>query len=345
MMPKMSLGAYYDYYSLDYPSIFSSSIGAFNLGDDSEKLYGTRVTMSQPLYTGGKSKTLRKQAAHKLLSDQAQHQAEKNRIIYEVKKHFFIIFYLKKIRTVISNTELQVAKARESALKAEMELQLKREGLNTDMELNRTLHKFNSLVSAEFIESESISDGIEIDETIFDEKLTKLILIAQQNRPEMKGLKAKETIDSLSVGLGKSFKFPNVDLFSTYDYLHARGDEWASNFQVGMSFTFPLYDGGARWSQFMERNALFQKTKILVSAENERIKNQVKQAYQNLVFTKKIHDLMRDRKDSFQLPAKSGVKDIKEWKEVMTNYLVAEKDLRVAVAFLNFSTGSEISKY
>jgi len=343
--PRMSLGAYYDYYNLGYPSIFSSSIGAFNLGPDSEELYGTRITLAQPLYTGGKNKTIKKQASQKLLSMKAQYLAEKNRIIFEVKKKFIEVFYLKKMCDVISNAETSVSKAASGSLKTEMKMYLKTEKLNLDMELTRTLHELNSLVSAEFIESESISDGFKIDGTVPDENITKLILIAQQNRPEMKGLRARELIDSLSVELGKSFKFPNVDFFSKYDYLHAIDDEWSSNFQVGMSLTFPLYDGGVRWQQFREQNALFQKTKILISSEEERIKSQVEQAYTGLEFSKKIFALAQKRKESFSIPPNSGVKGIKKWKEVMMNYLTAERDMFVASAFLEFSTGSEISKY
>ncbi|MFH1958293.1 MAG: TolC family protein [bacterium] len=345
MKPRMSLGAYYDYYNLGYPSIFSSSIGAFNLRPDSEELYGTRITLDQPLYTGGKNKTIKKQASHNLLSTQAQYLTEKNRIIYEVERKFIEVFYLKKMSAVISSAETSIAKADPGSLETEIGMQMEKEKINLDMELNKTLHELNSLVSAEFIESAQVADALVPDPTVLDGNLTKLILIAQQNRPELKGLKARESIDSLSVELGKSFKFPNVDFFSKYDYLHAIEDEWSSNFQVGVSLTFPLYDGGVRWSQYRERNALFQKTKILISSEEERIKSQVEQAYKGLEFSRKIFGLAQKRKDSFSIPSKSGVQDIKKWKEVMMDYLAAERDMLVASAFLKFSTGSEIPKY
>ncbi|MFH1352227.1 MAG: TolC family protein, partial [bacterium] len=319
--------------------------GAFNLRPDSEELYGTRITLDQPLYTGGKNKTIEKQASHNLLSTQAQYLTEKNRIIYEVERKFIEVFYLKKMSAVISSAETSIAKTDPGSLEAEIGMQMEKEKINLDMELNKTLHELNSLVSAEFIDSAQVLVTLVPDETVLDGNLTKLILIAQQDRPELKGLKARESIDSLSVELGKSFKFPNVDFFSKYDYLHAIEDEWSSNFQVGVSLTFPLYDGGVRWQQFMERNALFQKTKILISSEEERIKSQVEQAYRGLEFSTKIFGLAQKRKDSFSIPSKSGVKDIKKWKEVMMDYLTAERDLLVAAAFLKFSTGSEISKY
>jgi len=101
--PKLQLGAYYNRYNLNYPAIFSSAIGAFNLEENSQFLYGTRIVLTQPLYTGGKNKTLIKQAEQNLLSAKSVYLTMKNRLIYNVRKSYVDVIYLKKKHNILKN--------------------------------------------------------------------------------------------------------------------------------------------------------------------------------------------------------------------------------------------------
>jgi len=170
-------------------------------------------------------------------------------------------------------------------------------------------------------------------------------VIALEKRPEFSGLRAREFIDSLSVELGKNFRFPNIDLFSTYDYLKPSQGGWLSNFQVGMSLSIPLFDGGARWQQLKEKNALFKKTKALVGSKEEEIKREVMQALEKLKLSQKFYELARKQKEEFSMPVKAIPKDIERWKEANFDILDAEKKFILAKFYLSYVTGEDIEKY
>ena len=342
--PKIYLGAYYDYYSLDYPSIFSSSIGAFNLQEASDNFYGTRLTLTQTLYTGGKDTTLRKQASQKYLEAEASYLTEKNKVIYEVRRGFIEITYLAKNIQTLVNAQAGLEKI-EDEDKKKIENALQKDKLQLEKQINDATYGFNAVICTEFIESSKISGDVEIDNKMLGEDRTKLVILAQQHRPELKSLKAKESVDSLSVGLEKTLKFPNVDFFSEYDYLHATGNEWESNFQVGLSMTIPLFDGGARFQKYMERDSLLRKTRIIVSSEEDRIKREVEAAYEKMLIAKKMYDMALNEKQSFAMPGKIRAEDINNWNALMINFQICEKELLQSIAYLEFTTGSEISKY
>jgi len=342
--PKLSLGAYYDYYSLDYPSVFSSSIGAFNLQDASDNFYGTRVTLTQPLYTGGAISALKKQASQKLFDSENALESSKNRLLYGVKEKFINVIYLKKKIAAAENAQRQIKKIDgASGSAAYSDIIKKKAEFNASLVEN--IYALNALISSEFIKAEDISGEVPRDERLSGEEETKFILLAGANRPELKSIRARGAVDFVSLGLEKTLKFPNVDLFSTYDYLHAIGDEWERNFQVGISMTLPLYDGGARWWRFAEKKALLRKTKINIAHEEESIKREVELACRKYsIAAEYLKDAKKD-KAGFRMPPKVKAADIAAWSRITENYLDAEMNFSISAAYLEYAAGLSLSKY
>jgi len=343
-MPKLSLGAYYDYYSLDYPSVFSSSIGAFNLQEASDNFYGTRMTLTQPLYTGGAITTLKKQASQTLLDSENIHAAEKNRVLYGVKVKYINVLYIKKKLEALENAMRQVRKIDDGAAAESYAEMLSRKAA-LDASLVDNIYDLNALTASEFIAGEDITGDAFIDESLSGDAATKFTLLAIANRPELKSLREKESVDFLSLGLEQSVKFPNVDLFSTYDYLHAAENEWATNFQVGVSMTLPLYDGGARWLRFEEKKALLRKTKVSIAQTEEAIKREVEKACRKYSLAEKYLSEAAASKKSFRMPQRAGSGDIMSWARVTENELDAEMRFYLAGAYLEYAVGILISKY
>ncbi|MBU2528643.1 MAG: TolC family protein [Candidatus Omnitrophota bacterium] len=342
--PKLSLGAYYDYYSLDYPSVFSSSLGAFNLQEASDNLYGTRVTLTQPLYTGGAVSTLEKQASQKLLDSGNMLAAEKNRLLYGVKEKYINVVYLKRKIEALENALRQIKKT-DGGGKAGFYSDMLRQKSELNAALVDNVYALNALISSEFIKAEDIGGEAFVDGNLSGDEPTKFILLAGQNRPELKSLREKESVDFLSLGLEQSVKFPNVDLFSTYDYLHAVGDEWASNFQVGISMSLPLYDGGARWLRFEEKKALLRKTKVNISHAEEAIRREVEKACRGYSLAGEYLKEAQAEKKNFRMPGKISPEDIVTWARITENELDAGMKFDLAGAYLEYAAGLLISKY
>ena len=343
--PKLQLGAYYNRYNLNYPAIFSSAIGAFNLEENSQFLYGTRIVLTQPLYTGGKNKTLIKQAEQNLLSAKSVYLTMKNRLIYNVRKSYVDVIYLKKKNNILKNAISQIEKIKGKGKESILYKNTKQLH-EIEIKLTDAIFKLNSIVATEFIDIEKIENTLEVpEENFLEEDVQKYIVIALEKRPEFSGLRAREFIDSLSVELGKNFRFPNIDLFSTYDYLKPSQGGWLSNFQVGMSLSIPLFDGGARWQQLKEKNALFKKTKALVGSKEEEIKREVMQALRKLKLSQKFYELARKQKEEFSMPVKAIPKDIERWKEANFDILDAERKFILAKFYLSYVTGEDIEKY
>ncbi|MEA2082031.1 MAG: TolC family protein [Elusimicrobiota bacterium] len=342
--PKLSLGAYYDYYSLDYPSVFSSSIGAFNLQNASDNFYGTRATLTQPLYTGGAISALKKQASQKLLDSENALAASKNRLLYAVKEKFINVIYLKK-KIVAAENALRQSKKISGVSGKSVYSDLLRKKAGFRVLLMEEVYALNALISSEFIKAEDIKGGVHSDESLAAGGETKFILLARQNRPEFKSLRERGAVDFLSLGLEKSFKFPNVDLFSTYDYLHAIGDEWERNFQVGISMTLPLYDGGARWLRFSEKKALLRKTKVNIAREEENIKREVEKSCRKYALAAEYLKEAEAEKSGFRMPQKVRAADISAWFRIAENHLDAETDFYISAAYLEYAAGLSLSKY
>jgi len=343
--PKLQLGAYYDKYNLNYPAIFSSAIGAFNLEENSQYLYGTRFVLTQPLYTGGKNETLIKQADQNLLSTKSAYLAMKNSLIYSVRESYVDIIYLKKKRNILENAISQIEKIRRDG-KEDVLYKNKKQLHEIEVKLTDAIFKLNFVVNTEFIDVEKVENNLEVpEENFLEENDQKYIVVALEKRPEFSGLRARKSIDSLSVELGKNFRFPNIDLFSTYDYLKSSQSEWMGNFQIGVSFTIPLFDGGARWQQLKEKNALFRKTKAIVGSKEEEIKRQVMQALEKLKLSQKFYELASKQKEGFSIPTKATPEDIEEWKKVNFDVLDAEESFIMAKFYLSYVTGEDIEKY
>ncbi|MCD6422750.1 MAG: TolC family protein [Elusimicrobia bacterium] len=343
--PKLQLGAYYNRYNLNYPAIFSSAIGAFNLEENSQFLYGTRIVLTQPLYTGGKNKTLIKQAEQNLLSAKSVYLTMKNRLIYNVRKSYVDVIYLKKKHNILKNAISQIEKIKGKGKEGILYKNTKQLH-EIEIKLTDAIFKLNSIVDTEFIDIEKIENTLEVpEENFLEEDVQKYIVIALEKRPEFSGLRAREFIDSLSVELGKNFRFPNIDLFSTYDYLKPSQGGWLSNFQVGMSLSIPLFDGGARWQQLKEKNALFKKTKALVGSKEEEIKREVMEALEKLKLSQKFYELAGKQKEEFSMPVKAIPEDIERWKEANFDILDAERKFILAKFYLSYVTGEDIEKY
>ncbi|MCD6412999.1 MAG: TolC family protein [Elusimicrobia bacterium] len=346
--PKLLLGAYYDRYNLGYPSIFSSRVGSFDLMSAGKDIYGTRLFLSQPIYTGGKITAIKKQAKKGLVASEADFEAKKNEIIFGVKKNFIKAVYAKRIAEVLSNTLSQIEKLKSPlSSRNSAEDVLLKEKMENVVELSDTLAELNRIVSAGYITEDKLEGDVKLDGKIFEEKLAKFIILSRSLRPEIKGIKARENIDSLSMEIERKTKVTDVSFFSTYDYLHGSDGEegWASNFQVGLSASFPLFDGGAQWAKYRQTQAMFRKTRIFVAMREDRIKSQVCNAFDKLKIRKDYYDSVLARKEVFQLPARASVKDILRWKDITVNYLKAERDLKLAAVHLQFCVGSEIEKY
>ncbi len=347
LKPKLLLGTYYDRYNLGYPSIFSSQVGSFDLMSSGKDLYGTRLFLSQPIYTGGKITAIKKQAEKGLVATKSDFEVKKNEVIFTVKKNFIKAVYSKKIIDALSNASLQLEKIKcSSDEKISAEAEIEKETLKNRIEFSNAIAGLKKTVSSD-IDENNLEDGMQIDESVFSEKLAKFLLLSQSLRPEIREIKARENIDSLSMEIERKTKVTNVSFFSTYDYLHGSDGEtgWASNFQFGLSASFPLFDGGAQWAKYREKQADFRKTRILAALQEDKIKSQVEGAFEKLKIRKDYYDSVSQLKKSFHLPIRAKVKDILRWKDITVDYLQAERNLKLAIAYLQFSVGSEIEKY
>ena len=258
-----------------------------------ENLYGTQLTLRQPLFTWGKIYQGDKQARLNYRLVNEEYKRVKNSLIFDVKKAFYSVLLAKQFVTIaeeamdvadshykttralykegkvsdydVSRAKVQLVNNQTNLIKAKNNLKLAREELS--ILLNAELEK-DWEVKGEF--------SFEKREVGLEDALGK----ALGERAEIRQLMIQEEMAKISIKLARAENRPNLDFLANYQYTNPfyNREEWGGSWNAIISLNFPLFSGLSDLGRVKQAKAGLEQVKILESQVGERIKLEVRKA-------------------------------------------------------------------
>lgn len=254
-----------------------------------------KLTLTQPIYTGGRLLGSIKQAEANLTIDQQDYERVKQDVVFEVKKTYYEILKTKRTKEIIIKhiNQLrahldQIKKRYEagSAIKFDV-MMAEAELFRTEQDLIKvkntiTLTKinFNKLLGRNLrrrVEVADITTSLSFQMKTLDDYLRE----AYANRPEIKKEQAELTASQMDVTIVKSQRFPQVELSGSYGY-SGKNTSLDRDWRGVISIDWPLWDWGEINNKAEQAEAILRQKKITVKDKKSEITEEVITAYFSL---------------------------------------------------------------
>ncbi len=276
----------------------SMEMGGMSFEMTDANLYNLALTLSQPLYTGGRLSAAYAQASENVKKTGFDRDEVMQNLAFDVKKGYFSILKAKTgLQTVNSLKEM----AKEHLKTAEAFFN---EGLVTKVDVLKTevfladaeqqiMQADNAVALAKsgfsFLLNRPLSADFEVEDILERMKEKNDIeywtALSYENRPELKGMKSLSKIYGHGVELEKSGYKPQIALFSSL--LFDRGsqppvDEWADSWNAGIALELDIWNWGE--TKYKVERARRQKEEIDAQSAllQKSIELEVKAAFLNM---------------------------------------------------------------
>lgn len=361
-LPQISLQGTATWYDLEYPMVLPDSVAnrfiPSNdlLPDAKDHFFGAGVSATQYLYSGGRMKNALKMARANLKQVQSKYDTVKNAVVRSIKTAFFQLLWAQQQAQFAAQT-LQTAqtyyknarvnswdKIRARALLARQQSaynqaagELKKAELAMLVALNKEL---NSRIK---VQGDFIPPHLTLD-------LPHLNLWSMEFRPELKAAIYALELDNLAIDLALSKRYPDVILQGSYEQL-GFDDLEDVNKQVSLAVRLPLpYTLG---TQYAQKQAEQRQSTLKRSAIEDKIRAQVAQRFETLVFWQTEVQTRREAFDDVQTLFSSAQKNmdktglsplqaLEAYSQTVYAYYEGIRESLVAKAELEWAIGKDL---
>lgn len=268
-----------------------------------------RGTLSarQPLWHGGKMYTAYDIAKLYKKYSRARSDQVRAEVLYTADMLFYNIRLSQATLDVIESQFLAASKNHEMVAK------MRTEGVASEYELLQAAVSRNNL-QPKIIEAESgllLAErrmkswlGLDLEAAIiFVEaeidtslsaipSLTTLVNTALERRPEIMQTEYLVEITSRAIRVARGEYFPKLEAVAAYDY-SSQSDDFSlrdnisKSWSAGLQISFPLFEGFRTRGDVAERRAQYHQAQLSLSQQEDNIKLEVRQAYDQLTQAKK----------------------------------------------------------
>ena len=360
-LPQFSLQGTATLYDLDYPMVLPDSVanrflpGNYQYGDKNQ-FYGVGITATQYLYSGGRINGTLKMARANLKQVQSRYEIVKNQVVLNIKKAFTELLYAqhnaKLTQEVWALAQKWYAKPtgdlwtkiRIRALLADLttsrnqaESELKKAQLGMLINLNKEL---NARIT--------IKGNFEPVKTDWD--LPHMSLWAMEFRPELKSAIYALEADNIAIDLALSKRYPDIILNASYEKL---GVETLNdvNKQVSLAFRLPI--PYTLTEQIAEKKASQQKSALRRSAIEDKIRVQVAESFENMLFWQKevldrqaayeeLNELLDQAAKDKPKTGTAPLEGLQDYLKTAQGYFQAVRNNHTAKAELEWAIGQDL---
>ncbi|HVA66324.1 MAG TPA: TolC family protein [Elusimicrobiota bacterium] len=333
-----------------FPNTFLNQPG---LGIPTGNIYSGYGYLTMSLYEGGRTlNTLR-------MAEAAQKQAFNNeesvkmRVILETKKVFYNLLLAQQTAAAWADyaeqTEKLAARSPKASWKyleaqADMEYaRIQASAAEHDLALARLAFLKN--LNLEMDTSFSVDGSLETKPVSMD--IERAVLWALELRPELQAQTYQAQMDAISVNLALARRSPTVFVAGDYGVtgfdFPLQLNNWDTTIGVRIPFTYDY------WSQIKEKQAEQRQGDIQRSELQDRVRVEVRQAYETLQYWQKEYPIRRDEYLKFQalyarlkkekpqdtLDRIDSLKNLTEMRlsylDAVTRHILAEAELERAV--------------
>lgn len=360
-LPQFSLQGTATLYDLDYPMVLPDSVAnrflpGNNQYGDKNQFYGVGITATQYLYSGGRINGTLKMARANLKQVQSRYEIVKNQVVLNIKKAFTELLYAqhnaKLTQEVWALAQKWYAKPtgdlwtkiRIRALLADLttsrnqaESELKKAQLGMLINLNKEL---NARIT--------IKGDFEPVKTDWD--LPHMSLWAMEFRPELKSAIYALEADNIAIDLALSKRYPDIILNASYEKL---GVETLNdvNKQVSLAFRLPI--PYTLTEQIAEKKASQQKSALRRSAIEDKIRVQVAESFENMLFWQKevldrqsayeeLNELLDQAAKDKPKTGTAPLEGLQDYLKTAQGYFQAVRNNHTAKAELEWAIGQDL---
>lgn len=284
-------------FSLEFPDPITGKSQRVTI--DFTRDYQFSLSLSLPLFTGGRLVSGFKQAKYNLLSTEEGARQSENTTVFNAKTAFYGCLiakefvkvaeeavevaekHLKNVKSLhevgmaskfdMLRSEVQVANLKPQLIKARNNLEIAKLGLKTllGIDLSQSLE----------IKGELIYEAYEPD---LEECLAK----ALRNRPEVSQLNYQKQMAEETVKLARAADFPTVALSGTYNFwadkLNFQKDTWQSFYAINLVMNVPIFNGFSASARVAQSKAMIRELELTRKGLEETVGFEVRRAILNL---------------------------------------------------------------
>lgn len=282
--------------------VFELEFPSFIPGEPPQKVrmdftrdYQFSLSLSLPIFTGGRLISGMKQAQYNLLSAEEGVRQSTHTTIFNTKRAFFGYLITKEF-VKVAEEAVAVAEKHFQNVKSMYEV-----GMASKFDLLRSevqvanlkpqlIRARNNLMIAELslktLLGLDLSMPIEVKgdlsyepvEPDLDASITK----ALQNRPEISQLKYQRQMAGEMLKISQAGKLPTVALSGSYNFwadsFNFQKDNWQSFYQVNLVFSVPIFNGFATSARIGQSKAMIKEIELTQKGLADMVKFEVRQA-------------------------------------------------------------------
>lgn len=295
LLPSLKLNASYSRLS----EVDPFKIMGFTVSPSILDNYITKLSLSQPLFTGFRLKSNLEMSEFNALATEKDFSKDKVQLIYDIKNAYWNYYKAIEIKKVIVqnieqvNTHLNDIEnlfkhgltTNNEVLKVKVQLS-NAELMKIDAENNIqiALMALNNLIGLPIstnIEPKSIAEVKSINLP----DLKNLTQKALENRSEIKGMEYRIKSTESSIKLAKSGWYPQINLFANYYYSKPNSrivpslNEFKATWDLGVNFSFDIWNWKITSYQTEQSKANLEQTKLSLGQIQDGIVLEVNQSY------------------------------------------------------------------
>lgn len=278
----------------------SASITSDKIGNT----YSGKLTASWPVYTGGRIWQGFQITRLNLKAASESYDSAKAAVVFTAKQAYYDLLLaqsaLAVTREAVSSIEKHVERVRAlyqngmvsryDLLRAEVQLSnLQPQLIRMQNAADLSRQAFNMALNRKLEAPVTLSDSMEYFTVEIDS--ASLVAKALNLRPEYRSLALRQKMVEKAKLISYSSYQPTVALFTDYSYSKgsgfSSGDEWNKNWDLGVSASWPLFDGGSGLGKIKEARANDRQLRLVKQQVEDWIRLEVSAGYLTLKASEK----------------------------------------------------------
>jgi outer membrane protein TolC len=257
--------------------------------------YQFSMSLSFPLYTGGRLKSSYKQAQYNLEATKEGMRQSKHLTVFNTKRAFYGHLLAKEFVSVaeeavrVAEENLENVKAMyEVGMASKMDL-LRSEVRLTNMQPEVIAAKNNLRISElnlKTVLGMDLSQSVQIEGSLgyepFDPDLDKCIATAVANRPEIRQFDFQRKMAGENLKLSRAGYIPSLAVSGSYsfwaDKFDFRKDTWSSFYAINLVLNIPIFNGLKESAQIAQSKAMIREIELNQKALQDSVELEVRQA-------------------------------------------------------------------
>ena len=314
--------------------------------------YQFSLSLSLPLYTGGRLTSGFKQAKYSLLSSEEAARQSEHITVFSAKAAFYGCLLAEDFVRVAEEA-VEVAEKHFNNVKRlyEVGMASKFDLLRSEVELAnlkpQLIKSRNNLKIAELnlktLLGLDLSQPIEIKGELkfelFEPDLETSIDTALVNRPELSQLSYQKKMAGEMLKLARASRLPTVALSGTYNYwadrLNFEEDTWQNYYTVNLALTIPLFNGFSTSAKVAQSKAMIKELDLTSKGLVDMVKFEVRQALLRLDEAKE--SLLSQEKNVEQAEESLRIAEINFAEGMVTTLDVSSVQAALTQARTNYS--------